>query len=73
LRLLVAAAEADPMAEVNDAIAGAFGELIGMVAAMAVVVLLIQVALHFVPRPVRPLAQIAGVGVAAVAFMAIIT
>jgi hypothetical protein len=67
LKLSAATDRDDALEEVQNHLGDAFGELAGMMVALGVVFLLVQAAIMFVPRPVRPLAQLAGVAVLALA------
>jgi hypothetical protein len=72
--LLSAATDRDAaLEEVESLIGDAVGELAGMMLALGVVFLLVQAAITFVPRRMRPLAQLAGLGVMALATLAVVT
>jgi hypothetical protein len=70
---LLAATDDDALAEVESLIGDAFGEVAGMMLALGIVFLLVQAAIRFVPRPARPLAQLAGLGVMALATLVVVT
>jgi hypothetical protein len=59
--------------EVENLLGDASGELAGMMLALGIVFLLVQAAISFVPRPVRPLDQLAGLGVVALATLVVVT
>jgi hypothetical protein len=62
LKLSAATDRDDALEEVENLLGDAFGELAGTMLALGIVFLLVQAAISFVPRPVRPLAQLAGLG-----------
>jgi hypothetical protein len=70
---LLAATDDDALAEVESLIGDAFGEVAVMMLALGVVFLLVQAAIRFVPRPARPFAQLAGLGVMALATLVVVT